>query len=71
MPLHGAYFLSGLYLAGVLFKGCVWAIAYKIENPGCPRWVYRPAMSLMIVILFSPLLLYAIATLRRNVWARG
>jgi cellulose synthase/poly-beta-1,6-N-acetylglucosamine synthase-like glycosyltransferase len=71
MPMRGAYDLSALYIVGIFLKGSIWAIAYKIENPGCPRWVYRPAMSLMIVFLFSPLLLYSIATLRRNVWARG
>jgi cellulose synthase/poly-beta-1,6-N-acetylglucosamine synthase-like glycosyltransferase len=70
MPLRGAYVLAALYLVGIFFKGSMWAIAYKIENPHCPRWIYRPAMSLMIVFLFSPLLIYSIATLRRNVWVR-
>jgi cellulose synthase/poly-beta-1,6-N-acetylglucosamine synthase-like glycosyltransferase len=71
LPLQGAYLLSVLYLAGILFKGCVWALAYRAENPQCPRWIYRPLMSLLTVIGFSMLLPYSLLTLRRGVWARG
>ncbi len=52
-------------------KGLLWAIAYRAENPGCSRWIYRPFMSLMTTTLFSTLLVYAVLTLRRPTWARG
>jgi cellulose synthase/poly-beta-1,6-N-acetylglucosamine synthase-like glycosyltransferase len=71
MPLRGQLALTGLYLCGVLLKGSMWAIAYKAENPGCPRWVYRPLMSLMTAFLTSILLVYAALRLRNNAWARG
>jgi cellulose synthase/poly-beta-1,6-N-acetylglucosamine synthase-like glycosyltransferase len=71
LPAHGAWLLSGLYVAGVLVKGSIWAIAYRVENPGCSRWMYRPLMSLMGAFLFSPLLLWSLLTVRRQIWVRG
>jgi cellulose synthase/poly-beta-1,6-N-acetylglucosamine synthase-like glycosyltransferase len=71
LPIHGGYLLTVLYLAGILFKGCIWAFAYRAENPGCSRWIYRPLMSLMTVLMFSMLLPYSLLTIRRGVWSRG
>jgi cellulose synthase/poly-beta-1,6-N-acetylglucosamine synthase-like glycosyltransferase len=70
MPLQGAFALTAVYLLGVFLKGSIWGVAYKVQNPRCSRWVYRPAMSLMTALVFSTLLLYSAATLRRGVWAR-
>ncbi len=71
LPAQGRWFLSGLYVAGVAAKGCIWAVAYRVQNPGCSRWVYRPLMSLMAAFLFSTLLLWSLLTVRRQVWVRG
>jgi cellulose synthase/poly-beta-1,6-N-acetylglucosamine synthase-like glycosyltransferase len=71
LPAHGAWLLSGLYVAGVVVKGCIWAIAYRVQNPGCTRWMYRPLMSLMGAFLFSPVLLWSLATVRKQIWVRG
>ena len=71
LPAQGAFLLCALYLLGILFKGCIWALAYRAENPGCPRWIYRPLMSLLTTIVFSMLLPYSLLTLRRGAWARG
>jgi cellulose synthase/poly-beta-1,6-N-acetylglucosamine synthase-like glycosyltransferase len=71
LPAHGEWLLSGLYVAGVVVKGSIWAVAYRVQNPGCSRWMYRPLMSLMGAFLFSPLLLWSLATVRRQVWVRG
>jgi cellulose synthase/poly-beta-1,6-N-acetylglucosamine synthase-like glycosyltransferase len=70
MPLQGAYALTAVYLLGVFVKGSIWGLAYRAQNPGCSRWVYRPAMSVMTALLFSTLILYSAVTLRRGVWAR-
>ena len=71
LPAHGAWLLSGLYVAGVVIKGSIWAVAYRIQNPGCQRWMYRPLMSLMGAFLFAPLLLWSLATVRNQIWVRG
>lgn len=71
LPANGHYTLSLLYLGGITFKGFIWAFAYRAENPGCPRWLYRPLMSFLTVVGFSMLLPYALITIRRGVWVRG
>jgi cellulose synthase/poly-beta-1,6-N-acetylglucosamine synthase-like glycosyltransferase len=71
LPAHGKWMLLALYLCGVLFKGSIWAVAYKVQNPRSPQWVYRPVMSLISSVVLSWLLWYSAATLRKSVWARG
>lgn len=70
-PMNGLYFLTVLYLCGVLTKGLAWALAFKISNPGNSRWRYRPLMSFMGSLLLSWLLPYSMLTIRRGTWARG
>lgn len=70
-PIEGQWALAPLYLAGITFKGSMWAVAYRVENPSSSRWVYRPLMSLMASVGFSWMLLYSALTLRRGVWSRG
>jgi cellulose synthase/poly-beta-1,6-N-acetylglucosamine synthase-like glycosyltransferase len=71
LPVQGRWLLSALYVAGVTLKGGIWATAYRVQNPGCSRWVYRPLMSLMAAFLFSSLLPWSLLTVRRQVWVRG
>jgi cellulose synthase/poly-beta-1,6-N-acetylglucosamine synthase-like glycosyltransferase len=70
-PVGGAAMLAALYVAGVFLKGSMWAVAYRVHNPGDPRWVYRPLMNVVASLVFSWMLLYSVATLQRGVWARG
>ncbi|WP_329234431.1 glycosyltransferase [Streptomyces sp. NBC_00111] len=70
-PLHGALFLTLLYFCGVVLKGCVWGLAYRIDHPGDTRWRYRPLMSLFSSVLLAWLLPYSLLTVRRGVWSRG
>jgi cellulose synthase/poly-beta-1,6-N-acetylglucosamine synthase-like glycosyltransferase len=71
LPLHGLFLLAVLYLAGVLFKGCIWGLAFRVECPGKGRWVYRPLMGLLTTVVFSILLPYSLLTVRRGTWSRG
>ena len=70
-PAHGLYFLTALYLCGVLTKGFAWAVVFKLTNPGNSRWRYRPVMSLVSSVVLSWLLPYSLLTIRKNTWARG
>ena len=71
VPLQGTYFLTLLYLAGVLVKGTFWGLAFRLDNPGSTGWRYRPLMSLLSSVLLSWLLFYSAATIRRGVWSRS
>lgn len=70
LPAHGATFVTFLYLSGVFLKGSMWAIAYRVQNPGDSRWVYRPLMSLLSTVCLAWLLPYSALTIRRGVWSR-
>jgi cellulose synthase/poly-beta-1,6-N-acetylglucosamine synthase-like glycosyltransferase len=71
LPAHGRFTLVAVYFVGLFLKGSFWAIAYKVENPHCTRWIYRPLMTLASAVCFSAILPYSIVTLRKGVWARG
>ena len=71
LPLHGEFLLTGLYLCGVALKGSIWGLAYRVQNRGDRRWVYRPLMSLLSALVLSWLLPYSILSLRKSVWSRG
>jgi len=71
LPLQGQGRYTLVYFAGVLLKGCVWALAYRLQNPGSIKWVYRPLMSLLSAVFLSWILLYSALTLRKSVWSRG
>jgi cellulose synthase/poly-beta-1,6-N-acetylglucosamine synthase-like glycosyltransferase len=71
LPLHGEFLLTGLYLCGVGLKGCIWGLAYRVQNRGDRRWMYRPLMSLLSALVLSWLLPYSILSLRKSVWSRG
>ncbi|NUS24585.1 MAG: glycosyltransferase family 2 protein [Streptomyces sp.] len=69
-PLYWSAALALLYLAGVLLKGCLWGLAFRLDNPGDRRWRYRPLMSLLSCCVLAWLLPYAALTLRRGIWTR-
>ncbi len=71
-PLHWA--AAGptlLYLCGVLLKGTLWGLAYRIDHPGDPHWRHRPLMSLLSCCVLAWLLPWAALTLRRATWTRS
>lgn len=71
LPLRGDPMSLVLYLAGITFIGLSFGLAFRYENPGTRRWLYRPAMSVMSTIVFSWLIFYSVATIRKMTWSRG
>jgi cellulose synthase/poly-beta-1,6-N-acetylglucosamine synthase-like glycosyltransferase len=69
-PWHGLWFLTFLYLCGVVLKGGVYGFVYHLDNPKDPNWVYRPLMSLLSSLTLSWLLVYSAVTIRVGIWAR-
>jgi cellulose synthase/poly-beta-1,6-N-acetylglucosamine synthase-like glycosyltransferase len=70
MPLLGMWWLVVLYFAGIFLKGAIWGMAFRAQNPGSDRWVYRPLMSVVSAMCLSWLLFYSVATLRKGTWSR-
>ena len=71
LPLRGDVISSGLYLAGIMVIGLSFGLAYRHENPRSRRWLYRPAMSMLSTLVFSWLIFYSVATIRKMVCVRG
>jgi len=70
LPLRGNYLSSILYLAGILFVGYMFGLAYHIEDGKSHRWVYRPLMSLFSTLIISWLLFYSALTIKKMTWTR-
>ena len=71
LPLRGDPMSLVLYLTGIILIGLCFGLAFRHENPGSRQWIYRPAMSLMSTLVFSWLIFYSAATIRRMTWFRG
>jgi cellulose synthase/poly-beta-1,6-N-acetylglucosamine synthase-like glycosyltransferase len=71
MPLRGDPVSPLLYLSGIATIGFSFGLAFRYENPGSHRWIYRPIMSLLSTIVFSWLIFYSAATIRKMTWHRG
>lgn len=71
LPLRGDPMSVVFYLAGIAFIGLSFGLAFRYENPGSRRWLYRPAMSLMSTLMFSWLIFYSAATIKKMTWSRG
>ena len=71
LPIKGNILSAILYLAGIIFVGFAFGIAYKIENRRCHKWIYRPIMSLLSTLILSWLIFYSAVTIKNNRWFRN
>ena len=71
LPLRGDPWSIAIYLAGIVYIGLLFGIAYKLENPKCTIWIYRPIMSLLSTLCLSWLIFYSAATIKKMTWTRG
>lgn len=68
LPLMGDYITALLYFASVLFTSTVYAVEFRLRNPGSTQWVYRPMMTLFQMFVISWMLFYALFTIRKTAW---
>ena len=71
LPMKGDMLSAVLYMAGIVFIGFMFGLAYKLENKDCHIWIYRPVMSLLSTLVLSWLIFYSALTIRKMVWHRG
>lgn len=71
LPISGNIDAGILYVFGVLYVGFMFGLAYKLENPGSRKWMYRPLMSLLSTAVYSWLIFYSALTVKKMVWSRG
>ncbi len=70
LPLRGNLTSGYLYLAGIIFVGFIFGLAYRLENNDSHKWMYRPFMSLLSTTIFSWLIFYSALTIKQKIWRR-
>jgi len=70
LPAQGHIYSAFLYIAGIVFIGFIFGLAFKLENKDSYMWIYRPLMSLMSTTIFSWLIFYSALTIKKMVWSR-
>jgi hyaluronan synthase len=68
LPLMGDYITAILYFASVLFTSTIYAVDFRLRNPGSTQWIYRPIMTLFQMFVINWLLFYALITIRKTSW---
>ncbi len=71
LPIFGNVMSGIYYFSGIFFIGLIYGLAFKIEDPDSPQWVYRPFMSLFSTVVLSWLIFYSAATIKKGIWHRG
>ncbi len=71
IPLKGDWLSAILYLAGIVFVGFMFGLAFKLENRDSHKWIYRPLMSLFSTLVLSWVIYYSAATVKKMIWARA
>jgi hyaluronan synthase len=68
LPLMGDYITAILYFASVLFTSTIYAVDFRLRNPGNTQWIYRPILTLFQMFVINWLLFYALITIRKTSW---
>lgn len=71
LPITGNIMSGVYYFSGIFFIGLIYGLAFKLEDPESPQWVYRPFMSLFSTLVLSWLIFYSAATIKKGIWHRG
>ncbi|WP_144728205.1 glycosyltransferase family 2 protein [Candidatus Nitrosocosmicus arcticus] len=68
MPLAGDFITPVVWFAGVLFTGMIYAVDFRLRNPGDRNWLYRPFFTLLSTYIYTWLLIYAAITIKKSGW---
>jgi hyaluronan synthase len=68
LPFVGDLRSTGLWFLGIMFTGMIYAVDFRLRNPGDPLWLYRPIFTFLTTFLYTWLLPYAAATIKNKSW---
>jgi hyaluronan synthase len=68
LPLEGDISSTALWFLGVMFTGMIYAVDFRLRNPGDPLWLYRPIFTFLTTFVYTFLLPYAIVTIKNKSW---
>ncbi len=68
MPFFGDYMTPFVWFSGILFTGMIYAVDFRLRNPGDKNWLYRPFFTLLATFIYTWLLIYAAITIKKTGW---
>jgi hyaluronan synthase len=68
IPFFGDFMTPFIWFSGILFTGMIYAVDFRLRNPGDKNWVYRPFFTLLSTFVYTWLLIYAAITLKKTGW---
>lgn len=68
MPFFGDYITPVVWMSGIFFTGMIYAVDFRLRNPGDKNWLYRPFFTLLSTFIYTWLLIYAAFTIKKTGW---
>jgi hyaluronan synthase len=59
---------AALWFLGIMFTGMIYAVDFRLRNPGDPLWLFRPIFTILTTFVYTWLLPYAFLTIKNRSW---
>lgn len=68
LPLKGDIISLIYWISGIMFTGMIYAVDFRLRNPGDKLWLYRPLFTFLTTFVYTWLLIYSAITIRNKSW---
>lgn len=68
LPFEGDFRSTILWVMGIMYTGMIYAVDFRLRNPGDRLWLYRPVFTFLTTFVYTWLLPVAAMTLRNKSW---
>jgi hyaluronan synthase len=68
LPLRGDITSLLFWISGIMFTGMIYAVDFRLRNPGDKIWLYRPLFTFITTFIYTWFLVYAALTIRNRSW---
>ena len=68
LPLRGDVISLIFWISGIMFTGMIYAVDFRLRNPGDKLWLYRPLFTFLTTFVYTWLLIYSAITIRNKSW---
>ena len=68
LPLRGDITSLLFWVSGIMFTGMIYAVDFRLRNPGDKLWLYRPLFTFITTFIYTWFLIYAAITIRNRSW---
>jgi hyaluronan synthase len=68
LPFVGDFRSTFLWFLGIMFTGMIYAVDFRMRNPGDPLWLFRPIFTMLTTFVYTWLMPYAALTIKNKSW---